>query len=99
MANRCQQAPYCVYHSLGHNFFISAQDGGNEGRPPCKGMEEEDIKKGGEDLRISHNLFNATLRPLVAGLEYHGDVKTLKTTKLDLYQEPPTPTVMWVWPT
>ena len=66
-------------------------------------MKEEESRrmKGDEEkvLKVSHNLFNTTLRPLVAGLEYHGDVKTLKTTKLDLYQEPPTPTVMWVWPT
>ena len=88
---------------------IIIQDGEDKGRQTCEGLEKvekgdigeakkEEMKKK-EDLRISHNLFNATLRPLVAGLEYHGDVKTLKTTKLDLYQEPPTPTVMWVWPT
>ena len=95
MANRCQQAPYCVYHSLGHNFFISAQDGGNEGRPPCKGVEEEDMIKGEEEekvLRISHNLFNTTLHPLVAGLEYQGAVKTLKNDcELDLHLDTPTP--------
>ena len=74
MAKRCQQAPYCVYHSLGHNFFISAQDGGNEGRPPCKGVEEEHMKKGEEVLRISQvssdDVELGALRVSIAGLAW-----------------------------
>ena len=66
------------------SMLISAQVGGNEGRPPCKGvaeLEKEEEEEGEEEnvLRVSHNLFNTTLRPLVAGLEYQGAVvNTLK---------------------
>ena len=91
----CVRHTQCVYHSLleytlggeedehvGHNsIVIYSQVGGNEGRPPCKEVEEEPMKEGEEEqkvLRISHNLFNTTLRPLVSGLEYQGAVKTLR---------------------
>ena len=64
---------------------ICAQVGENKGRP-CEGggqlkKEERESRKGEKEklLRVSHNLFNTTLRPLVAGLEYQGAVvNTLK---------------------
>ena len=58
--------------------IICAQVGANERRPSCKGggeLKKEEGEEEGEGenvLRVSHNLFNTTLRPLVAGLEYHG---------------------------
>ena len=38
-----------------------------------------------EVLRVSHDLFNTTLRPLVSGLEYQGATAELKTLR-KLYQ-------------
>ena len=59
---------------------ICAQVGENKGRP-CEGggqlkKKERESRKGEKEklLRVSHNLFNTTLRPLVAGLEYQGEI-------------------------
>ena len=66
---------------------IGAQVGENKGRP-CEGggqlaKEERESMKGEEEkvLRVSHNLFNTTLRPLVVGLEYQGAAVVVKTLR------------------
>ena len=64
---------------------IGAQVGENKGRP-CEGggqLKKEESMKGEEEkvLRVSHNLFNTTLRPLVVGLEYQGAAVVVKTLR------------------
>ena len=50
--------------------FTFAQDLVEEVRPSCRGEWKENKINEENVLSLSHKIFNTTLRPLVAGLQY-----------------------------